>query len=226
MAIRRLPLVKLKTLPRMADYCEWVVAAEPALPWKAGAFIRAYEANRESANAVALEQSPVGAVLLAFMGDRECWEGTPAGLLNELSDDRLAADDFRKQRGWPKAAHHLSGCLKRISPDLRRVGLSIEMWREKRARRIRLEKVGNPASPASPASPTSAAAPRTLFSGDAPESGQRHPASPSVTENGPGAIKNADARTGDAGDAKSRNFSGDSLAGTLDAVFSDLDAGG
>src|SRR5262245_28650755 len=41
-ALRNLPHVQLLELPRMADFALWVTAAEPALPWPAGAMLDAY----------------------------------------------------------------------------------------------------------------------------------------------------------------------------------------
>src|SRR5262249_35868902 len=58
-ALRNRPHVKLAHKPRMADFACWVVAAEPALGWPEGAFLRAYNDNRAAANALALEASVV-----------------------------------------------------------------------------------------------------------------------------------------------------------------------
>ena len=40
----------LDHLPRMADFALWVTAAEPALPWKKGDFLKVYNDKRESVN--------------------------------------------------------------------------------------------------------------------------------------------------------------------------------
>ena len=47
--LRRLPSVELKTRPRMADFCEWVVACAPALGIEASDFLDAYAGNRQAA---------------------------------------------------------------------------------------------------------------------------------------------------------------------------------
>ena len=49
-AMRNKAKVKLVSRPRMADFAAWIVAAEPALGWPAGAFLDSYLANRGRAN--------------------------------------------------------------------------------------------------------------------------------------------------------------------------------
>ena len=51
----------------MADFAEWIVAAEPALPWKPGAFLAAYLGNQKDANDLTLEASPVAQAVREFM---------------------------------------------------------------------------------------------------------------------------------------------------------------
>ena len=53
----------------MADFAELAVAAEPAFGGEPGAFIRAYQANRASANQLALEASPVADILKALVSE-------------------------------------------------------------------------------------------------------------------------------------------------------------
>src|SRR5262249_4514810 len=53
--LRNRPRVRLTSKPRMADFALWVVAAEPALGWQSGAFLKAYTENRGQANELALE---------------------------------------------------------------------------------------------------------------------------------------------------------------------------
>src|SRR5207245_1249553 len=51
--------VTLPTKPRMADFAIWVTAAEPACPWEAGSFLRAYARNRRNAEEAVLDGDPV-----------------------------------------------------------------------------------------------------------------------------------------------------------------------
>jgi hypothetical protein len=65
-ALRNESSVHLDCSPRMADFAQWAVAAEPALGLKEGEFMRAYVGNRESANDLALEASPLEKQLAAY----------------------------------------------------------------------------------------------------------------------------------------------------------------
>jgi hypothetical protein len=115
---------------RMADFARFVTAAEPALGLERGAFAAAYRSNRSGAVALTLESSLVAAPVstLAVTG----FEGTATELLKELAD--LVSEETRKQRGWPKQPHQLSGRLRRLAPALRRVGVQVEFDRIGHAR--------------------------------------------------------------------------------------------
>ena len=78
--VRRFRLLRM---PRMADFARWATAAEPALGWPAGTFLRAYAGARESAVDLALEASPVAVEIRRFVDGRgvEVWEGTATELL-------------------------------------------------------------------------------------------------------------------------------------------------
>lgn len=122
-ALRNLPGVRLERLPRMADFALLVTAAEPALGWPGGAFMDAYDSNREEANSLALETSPVPTALLKLMAKQEQWVGTAGELLDRLNRTR-GVDTT--QRGWPKKGHTLSGMLRRLAPNLRGAGLDVK----------------------------------------------------------------------------------------------------
>ncbi len=126
--LANLPTTQLNRRPRLADFATWVEAAAPALGWEPGAFLDALEANRRGADAVAIEALPVGPVLLAFMETHDDWEGTATALLGELT--RLASDEVRREREWPKRANRLATQLRRLAPNLRAVGLWVGWGRE------------------------------------------------------------------------------------------------
>jgi hypothetical protein len=178
--------VTLDGHPRMADFAEWIVAAEPALPWKAGAFLSAYLGNQKDANDLTLEASPVAHALRDFMGTRpEPWVGTATDLLAEL--DGMTSEQVRRQKSWPGSGRTLSNALRRLAPNLRAVGVDVTFDERKHGGRriIRIEQhthsehQGNSASPASPSAPS--ASPRR-DSGDDETDGDaihRHPDIPS-----------------------------------------------
>jgi hypothetical protein len=123
-ALVRLPSVVLDRKPRMADFATWVEAAAPSLGWEPEAFLDALEANRRSSDAVAIEALPVGPVLLTFLaGLGDEWSGTASELLAALNG--VASEEVRRERGWPKRANQLSNQVRRLAPNLRRVGVSV-----------------------------------------------------------------------------------------------------
>jgi hypothetical protein len=142
-AIRNLPAVKASKTnwPRMADFAQWVVAAEPELGLTPGTFLSAYITNRETASQTALESSPVVAALLALLkrlkGKR--FEGTATSLLNYL----VTGQDTR-QRSWPKNGKALAGILIRLAPNLRALGLSVEQGRKGNDKIWRIGSVAKP----------------------------------------------------------------------------------
>ncbi len=149
-ALGNIDKVQLDQKPRMADFALWAVAAEEGLELERGAFISAFTGNRESANELALEASPIASILIEFSQQQESWKGKPSELLESLN--QRASDEMKKQQGWPKRSNALSGAVKRIAPNLRAVGIECNMGRTKAGRFINLERIGEISSPSSPPS--------------------------------------------------------------------------
>jgi hypothetical protein len=142
--LRNRPKVRLKRLPRMADFAKWIVACEPALGWEPDTFLDAYQANVHSANALVLESSPVTRYLIEVVRDVGEWKGTATELLAAL--ERNASTQDMDLESWPKTARGLAGVLRRLAPNLRRDGLDISfsdhpLRGRGRAIRIRPQKV-------------------------------------------------------------------------------------
>jgi hypothetical protein len=128
-ALRQLPQTHLDSKPRMADFALWATAAEQALGFQPGAFIKAYEGNRADAIQETLEGDQVGAAILALIAkhteDNESavWEGTCKDLLSHL--ERFIDEGVKRSRGWPKHPRGLSGRLRRLVTFLRESGIGI-----------------------------------------------------------------------------------------------------
>ncbi len=124
-----------------------VEAAEGALGMKSGDFLRAYAANRQTANEVALESSPVVTALLKMLNDKKsrAFEGTATQLL-----DRLAVGQDTRVKGWPRTAKDLSGMLSRLSPNLRAIGLTMEQDRKDNRKLWRIKAAPQPSQQAGP----------------------------------------------------------------------------
>jgi len=119
--------VRLERLRRMADFATWVAAAAPALPWKPGDFLSAYAGNRESANATAIEASPIGPAIVGMMHDRESWQGTARELLAEISTERYSDERTRRRRDWPGTPQRIRAALLRVASNLRASGIEVTL---------------------------------------------------------------------------------------------------
>jgi hypothetical protein len=148
-ALREYPTVRLDQSPRMADFAHWITAAEPALGWEPGSFLTAYTGNREEANELTLDASPITTPLKNLL-ETGAWEGTATELLNALGG--LVDDATRNQKTWPKTATAVSNALRRIAPNLRAIGLEVAFQRGRLGRLIKLERKENSASSPSSAS--------------------------------------------------------------------------
>jgi hypothetical protein len=122
----------------MADFAIWATAAELALGWESGTFIKAYTRKREASNDLALEVSPIAAVVKTLL-DKNSWEGTSSELLTALGI--LAGDKETKTQHWPKTPLALSNVLRRLAPNLRAAGIETTFVRApgKRSRLIRMD---------------------------------------------------------------------------------------
>jgi len=94
------------------------------LPWRAGAFLLALEGNREAANAIALEASPVAAAISHLMTDRKEWVGTATELLEAL--EAREEEKVRRLQPWPKSPRSLADHVRRLAPNLRVTGIGVE----------------------------------------------------------------------------------------------------
>jgi hypothetical protein len=163
-ALRNVDKIRLEQMPRMADFALWATAAEESFGLRQGAFISAFMGNRENANELALEASPIATLLIDFVQQHETWNGKPSELLEALN--QRAGDELKRQQGYPKRSNALSGALKRIAPNLRAIGIEYNVGRTKSGRYITLERKGKTPSSASPSSYTVESAFTAECSGD------------------------------------------------------------
>lgn len=121
--LRHLPIVEMARKPRMADFAKWGIACEQGFGLPHGAFLRAYERNRDAANELALEGSPVAAAVTRLIDCNESWHGTTAELLKSL--EQHTDESIRKLPDWPRSAKKLGGDLRRLAPNLRKAGFDV-----------------------------------------------------------------------------------------------------
>ena len=116
----------------MADFAEWVVAAEPALPWEKGAFLKAYERNRREALPITLEHEQLARQLERLLESDGDWTGTPTALFN-----KLCARFGNYDRSIPKNISEMSKRLRRLAPALREIGIELTWHRDTNRHRTR-----------------------------------------------------------------------------------------
>ena len=131
-ALRHLDTVKLETLPRMADFARWSCAAAPACGWSistdhgvatgAEAFLHAYGTNQQSANELALE-SDIAQAIRELIDRAGTWRGTHGQLLDILN--ATAGKTSARSHDWPRSPRKLSDILKRLTPNLRAIGIHL-----------------------------------------------------------------------------------------------------
>jgi len=146
LALREFGNTKLSSPPRMADFAQWVVAAEPRLPWSPGVFIETYKTNRRDVVRATLEGDPL-ADALKSLAKRGPWKGTATELLTELPP-HVATGTL------PRSARNLSEVLRRKATFLRADGIGIRFERvgKDRTRIITIEQIADSASASSAAS--------------------------------------------------------------------------
>jgi hypothetical protein len=149
-ALRNELTVQLDRLPRMADFAKWVVAAEPALPWEPGTFIKVYAGNRADAIEATLDGDPLADLVKGFGK----WSGIATDLLTALNDKTDEAT--RNKKDWYKQPRQVADALRRLAPALRQVDINVDFVKEKgsknRRRIIEIENKGGAASAASASS--------------------------------------------------------------------------
>jgi putative DNA primase/helicase len=134
-ALKNLPAVSTKGLPRMADFARWCIAGETGLGLDPGSFMRAYEANRTLITGSALDASPIHEAILTIIRKTGCWRGDVKSLYGELLRWRSLDGG-----AWPKSHRALRAQLDRIIPGLRREGIEVRfLGRDGYTRRSVLE---------------------------------------------------------------------------------------
>jgi hypothetical protein len=130
---------------RMADFAKLIVAAEPKLPWRQGAFMEAYESNRVNLSAATIEGDAVAQRVLAFI---ELHDGYWSGPATELYK-QLSQSFFPEVRGsdWPANAAWLGNRLTRAAVALRDRGVEVTSKHGREGTTVTITKIASQASP-------------------------------------------------------------------------------
>lgn len=145
-ALRTVERTHLTAYPRMADFAQWVVAAEvgcsdgpePVTLWASDRFMSVYNRNRQSVVTDALESNYVATAILALLEKRNDgqWGGTATELLEAIKP--LATEDALKSKHWPTTARGMGGAVRRAAPFLRSDGVVVDFDRTTDGKRTRL----------------------------------------------------------------------------------------
>jgi len=138
-ALKRRDQVTLVRKPRMADACTWVTAAEPALGWNDQTTVTAWLGSRQTASEDLVAGDLVAQALTALTA---AYTGSFNGLLTMLNG--TVSEVTQKARDWPATPRKLSSALRRLAPDLRRLGLAIELPDDVKAGRDRVVTITPP----------------------------------------------------------------------------------
>lgn len=152
--LAKLPSVRIKNPPRMADFTRLGEAMAQTLGHPAGTFLELYKANRAENVAAALESSPVGVAIRELVDNYQgsspvVFYGTVKALYDALSED------YRHNvESWPRSPRGLSEALKRQTPALYSLGIEIQQSTQRettatgRGLTVKIIKTGHVGRPA------------------------------------------------------------------------------
>jgi hypothetical protein len=125
--LRYLDTTRLSDPPRMADFCQWVVACEPALPWKPGEFMDAYRAMQEDATRALAEDDSLASSLVEWAGSIAPGSAKDVTAKDVLShvNEITECGPGRDFRHWPSSPEALAHRLTRLAPILRAHGIDV-----------------------------------------------------------------------------------------------------
>ena len=127
-ALKEYPTTKLKEYSRMADFEKWVTSAEPSLGWSTGTFSHAYRNNRNNAIEAGMANDPVAQAVIKLVAKEGGRTATSTELMEKLG--KYVPDTVLKSNAFPKSPQALSISLKRLTPNLRELDVSLEQHRQ------------------------------------------------------------------------------------------------
>ena len=149
-AMQIYPGVKLKSLPRMADFCRWGYAIGEAMGGLGQTFLDEYAANRESQNLEAINADAVATLIVEFMSDKTEWSGTMTTLFNRIKDTADEHGINTRNKYFPSDSARLAKRIRGIKSNLEAVGIFIEYDRDGEKRTISLKYEKIPSLPSQP----------------------------------------------------------------------------
>jgi hypothetical protein len=115
--------VRLSDPPRLADFARFIVACEPALGWKPGQFLDAYNRNRELVSDAQVQNSALADGIHDLLKRQRRWKGNAKALLGVIRGEPSVRDRWHEIPGSTRA---LGDEMRRLAPSLRARGLGVE----------------------------------------------------------------------------------------------------
>lgn len=123
-ALRNIDNVKLEDYPRMADFTKLATSAEKALGLNSNDFVDIYNKNRNEANNLALEISLIAPIVIDLISRQAEWTGIAQDLKNLL--DNKSDIITQKNPFYPRSSLKVANDLRRVSPNLRQIGIDVK----------------------------------------------------------------------------------------------------
>lgn len=115
-ALSNIDGVELDTLPRMADFAQWAVAA-----LSGRGFQEAYAGNRSRGIEQTINSDTVAAAVVSMLDEKDAWEGTTSELLQTLKV--YLPNPEKPPKDYPSTVQAMTARLRRIVPALRAYGI-------------------------------------------------------------------------------------------------------
>ncbi len=119
--LKELPLIVVKSSPRMADFARVLAAMDKVTGGRA---LEIYLGQSDRIAEAVIDADEVAVALQDWMSTRNVWEGTTSELL-EMLKMREWAVQRPLSRSWPKTPNAMGGRLKRLTPALKQVGIEV-----------------------------------------------------------------------------------------------------
>lgn len=123
-AMKIYPNIKIKYLPRMADFCRWGCAIAVALGYDAEDFLKAYYKNIHKQHEEIIHVNTLAQSILTFMKDKNEWSGFVGNFYEELKKLVTVSKD---DRSFPSYPNKLRSHIERINNDLHEYGIIISI---------------------------------------------------------------------------------------------------
>jgi hypothetical protein len=147
------PKIRIKNLPRMADFMEWGCAIARGLDETEEDFLSSYEANVKRQNDEVFNSNTLAQAVLTFMKDRKVYDGTIGKVYESL---KRIAEPKKEDDTFPRHPNKLRHHLERIRPNLLDLGVKVTISNFSSRRNygvpVKFKKVPKPSSLSSPSS--------------------------------------------------------------------------